>query len=149
MSLKKQIEADIKAAMLAKEKEKLTALRAVKSQILLAETEHSAGSELTGDAEIKLLTKMVKQRKESYEVYEQQGRSDLAAKEKSEYEIIQEYLPKQLSDEELKAAIGKIIETSGASSIKDMGKVMGLANKQLAGKAEGKKIASMVKTLLS
>lgn len=149
MSLKLKIDADIKAAMLAKKKEELTALRAIKSAILLAETEKGAEGGVSEDAELKLLTKQAKQRKDSAEVFTQNGRSELAEKELFEYEIITRYLPKQMSDDELKNAISEIISDTGASGMQDMGKVMGQASKALAGKAEGKKIADMVKSLLA
>lgn len=149
MSLKQQIDQDIKAAMLAKKKEELTALRGIKSAILLAETEKGASDELASDVEIKLLTKAAKQRKESAQLYQEQGRQDLADKEFFEYEVIARYLPKQLSDEELKGELEKIIAQLGASRPQDMGKVMGVATKQLAGKADGKKISEMVKSILT
>lgn len=149
MSLKKQIESDIKQAMLAKDKDKLRALRAIKSLILLAETDKGAASELSQDQEMQILIKAAKQRKDSLEVYEQQKRDDLAAIEKVELEIIEAYLPKQFSEEELKVELLKIIETTGVSSPKDMGKVMGIATKTLAGKADGKAISTMVKQLLT
>ncbi len=149
MSLKQQIDQDIKAAMLAKKKDELTALRGIKSAILLAETEKGALDELAADVEIKLLTKAAKQRKESAELYKEQGRQDLADKEFFEYEVIARYLPEQMSDEELKGELEKIITQLGASSPQDMGKVMGVATKQLAGKADGKKISEMVKSILT
>ncbi|MCG8387677.1 MAG: GatB/YqeY domain-containing protein [Cytophagales bacterium] len=149
MSLKQQIDQDIKAAMLAKKKDELTALRGIKSAILLAETEKGASDELAADVEIKLLTKAAKQRKESAELYKEQGRQDLADKEFFEYEVIARYLPEQMSDEELKGELEKIITQLGASSPQDMGKVMGVATKQLAGKADGKKISEMVKSILT
>ncbi len=149
MSLKQQIDQDIKAAMLAKKKDELTALRGIKSAILLAETEKGASDELAADVEIKLLTKAAKQRKESAELYKEQGRQDLADKEFFEYEVIARYLPEQMSDEELKGELEKIITQLGASSPQDMGKVMGVATKQLAGKADGKKISGMVKSILT
>ncbi len=149
MSLKSQIEADIKQAMLAKDKDKLRALRAIKSLILLAETEKGGSGELTEDSEMKILTKAVKQRKDSLDVYEQQGRDDLAEVERAEIAIIEAYLPKQLSEEEVKLEIQGIISQVGAESMKDMGKVMGIATKKLAGKADGKIISGIVKELLS
>ena len=149
MSLKQKIEDDIKAAMLAKKKEELMPLRAIKSAILLAGTEKGAEGELTEEAELKLLTKAAKQRKDSADVFTQNGRNDLAEKELFEFEIIARYLPKQMSDEEVNAAIAGIISEVGASSIQDMGKVMGKASKLLAGKADGKKIADTVKSLLA
>lgn len=149
MSLKQTIEADIKKAMLAKEKDKLRALRGIKSLILLAETEKGAGNELDEDSEMKLLMKAAKQRKDSADLYAQNGREDLAAAERSELEVINSYLPKPLNEEELKAELKKIIEETGASGPQDMGKVMGLATKRLAGKAEGKQISFHVKNLLT
>lgn len=149
MSLKSQIEADIKQAMLAKDKDKLRALRAIKSLILLAETEKGGSGEITEDSEMKILTKAVKQRKDSLDVYEQQGRDDLAEVERAEIAIIEAYLPKQLSEEEVKSEIQGIISQVGADSMKDMGKVMGVATKKLAGKADGKIISGIVKQLLS
>ena len=149
MSLKDQINADIKSAMLAKEKEKLTALRAIKSMILLAETEKGAAQELSADAEMKLLTKAAKQRKDSADIYIEQGRQDLADVELAELEVISTYLPKQLTEDELKSELVQIIAAVGAGGPQDMGKVMGAATKALAGKADGKAISAMVKNLLS
>lgn len=149
MSLKDQINADIKAAMLAKEKEKLTALRSIKSMILLAETEKGATEDISEDAEMKLLMKAAKQRKDSADLFREQGRDDLADKEQSELNIISQYLPKQLNEDELKAELQKVIDQVGATGPQDMGKVMGMATKALAGKADGKTISAMVKTLLT
>ena len=149
MSLKQQIDQDIKSAMLAKKKDELTALRAIKSAILLAETEKGAGNDLSKEAEIKLLTKAAKQRNESAELFAQKGRDDLSSKERFEFEIISIYLPEQLSDDELKSEISTVISEIGASGMQDMGKVMGAATKRLAGKADGKKISEMVKSILS
>ncbi len=149
MSLKQQIESDIKKAMLAKEKDELRALRAIKSMILLAETEKGKTGELSADTEMKLLQKATKQRSDSLEIYKQQGRDDLAAVEQAEIDVIARYLPKQLSKEDLETEIKKIIDETGASSIKDMGKVMGIASKSLAGKADGKAISEVVKSLLN
>ncbi|RJE71336.1 MULTISPECIES: GatB/YqeY domain-containing protein [Reichenbachiella] len=149
MSLKDQINADIKAAMLAKEKEKLTALRAIKSMILLAETEKGAVEEISEDAEMKLLMKAAKQRKDSADLFREQGREDLADKEQGELDIISNYLPKQLTEDELKAEVQKIIDQVGATGPQDMGKVMGAATKAIGGKADGKTISAMVKSLLS
>jgi|SRR6056297_1097038 len=148
MSLQNQIDQDIKKAMLAKEKDKLVALRAIKSALLLAKTEKSS-AELSEDDETKLLQKLIKQRKESAEIYQKQGRNDLADKELSEAKIIKNYLPEQMSDEELTSSIKVIIDEVGASTMADMGKVMGVATKKLAGKAEGKAIADKVKVLLA
>lgn len=149
MRLKTKIEAAIKAAMLEKKKEELTALRAIKSAILLAETEKgAAGGDLTEEAEMKLLTKAAKQRKESAEIYQREKRQDLADKELFELEVISRYLPEQLSDEEIKAGLQGIIHQLNADGMKDMGKVMGMATKKFAGKADGKKISELVKELL-
>ncbi len=148
MSLKKTIEDDIKKAMLAKNKERLTALRGIKAAILLAETEKGASSELSQDAEIKLLMKAAKQRKDAADLYEENGRVDLAATERAELEVISEFLPHQLSDDELREELKKIIAEVGASGPQDMGKVMGAATSRLAGKADGKAISSQVKNLL-
>ncbi len=149
MSLKQQIDGDIKSAMLAREKDKLRALRAIKSMILLAESEKGAGEGLSQDVEMKLLTKAAKQRKDSYELFIAQGRDDLAKIEKDELDVINTYLPQQLSEGEIKAELEKIIAQIGATSPQDMGKVMGVATKSLAGKADGKIISTLVKALLS
>jgi len=148
MTLKQQIDGDIKKAMLAKKKDDLRALRAIKSKILLAQTEKGAGDDVSDDVEMKILMKEAKQRKESADLFQQQGREDLAAKELVELEVISRYLPKQLSEEEVKAELQKIIGMVGANGPQDMGKVMGQATKALAGKADGKFIASTVKELL-
>lgn len=149
MSLKQQIESDIKKAMLAKNKDDLRALRSIKSMILLAETEKGAGGGLTEEAEIKLLQKAGKQRSDSLNIYKEQGRDDLAATEQAELDVINRYLPEQMSEEELKAEIQKIVDETGANSMQDMGKVMGIATKKLAGKADGKAISEQVKSILS
>lgn len=149
MSLKSQIEADIKKAMLAKQKEELKALRAIKSMILLAETEKGSSGEVSADAEMKMLMKAVKQRKDSAAIYKEQGRDDLYGVEIAEVEVIGRYLPKQLTPDELKAELLEIIKQVGASSPKDMGKVMGAANKSLAGRADGKAISTVVKEILA
>ena len=149
MSLKEQIEADIKKAMLEKNKDDLRALRAIKSMILLAQTEKGAGENLSSEAEMKILQKAAKQRADSLVIYRQQKRDDLAEVEQAELEVIQRYLPEQMSEEELEKLIGQIIQKVGASSIQDMGKVMGMASKELAGKADGKTISLIVKKLLS
>jgi uncharacterized protein len=148
MSLKASVESEIKKAMLAKEKVRLTALRAIKSLILLEETKEGAGESLSQEEEMKLLTKAAKQRKDSAEIYKQQQREDLYEVEMAELAIISEFLPKQLSEEEIEQAVKKIIAEVGASSAKDMGKVMGVASKHLAGKADGKVISQKVKELL-
>ncbi|WP_215224280.1 GatB/YqeY domain-containing protein [Echinicola shivajiensis] len=147
MSLKQSIESEIKKAMLAKDKDRLRALRSIKSLIMLEETK-GGDKGITEDDELKLLTKAAKQRKDSVEIYQQQNREDLAATELSELEIINEFLPKQLSEEELEAALKEIIAEVGAEGPKDMGKVMGIATKKLAGKADGKMISQKVKGLL-
>ena len=149
MGLEQKIMTELKAAMLAKDEKALRSLRAIKAAILLAKTSEGAGGELKEDDEIKLLQKLVKQRKDSLDIYQQQNRADLAQKEKEEIEVIEKFLPAQLSPEELKATISRIIADTGASSPADMGKVMGAATKQLAGKADGKTISAMVKELLS
>ena len=149
MSLKDKIEADIKKAMLAKEKDELRALRGIKSLILLAETEKGAKTDLSEDDEIKLLMKAAKQRKESAEIYGNQGRKDLEEIEMAEYRIIERYLPKQLSEEEVIERLKVIIKNTGATGPQDMGKVMGAATKELSGQAEGKLISFLVKSLLN
>jgi len=149
MSLEQLINSDIKTAMRAKNKGKLRSLRAIKAQILLAKTAEGGSDVMDKATEIKMLSKMIKQRKDSLEIYQQQGRADLAEEEAEEVKYIVEYLPKQLSREELTAAIQKIVADTGASSMRDMGKVMGMASKQFAGKADGKTISGIVKKLLS
>ncbi|GCC51175.1 aspartyl-tRNA amidotransferase subunit B [Chryseotalea sanaruensis] len=149
MSLKQQIDQDIKQAMLAKNKEELEALRGIKSLILLAETEKGGSGEVASDVENKLLMKAAKQRKESADIFTQQNRADLAEKELKQLEVISRYLPKQLSEEELTSELKKIIEATGAKSPAEIGKVMGVATKQLSGKADGKMISELVKKLLA
>jgi len=149
MSLKQQIDNDIKKAMLAKNKDELTALRSVKSLILLAETEKGVSAEISQEAENKLLMKAAKQRKESAEIFQKEGRDELAQKELLELEVISRYLPTQLSEAEIGVEVKKIIEQVGAKGPQDMGKVMGAATKQLAGKADGKMISEIVKKLLA
>lgn len=149
MALFDQISKDIIAAMKAKDKVRLEALRNVKKLFLEAKTAPGANDELTDDAALKILAKLAKQGKDTAALYTSQNREDLANEELTQVAVIEEYLPKQLSEEELKAAIQKIIEETGASSPKDMGKVMGVATKTLAGKAEGKAISTVVKALLA
>ncbi len=149
MSLKEQIAGDIKKAMIAKEKGKLTALRAIKSAILLAETDKGSTGELSEEQEVALLMKAAKQRKDSAEIYKQQGRDDLAEVEVTEVNVIEAYLPKQLSDHELELKLQDIITTSGATGPSDMGKIMGKASAALKGQADGKRISTVVKKLLS
>ncbi|HVW60351.1 MAG TPA: GatB/YqeY domain-containing protein [Puia sp.] len=149
MSLEQKVMASLKTAMLAKNEGALRGLRAIKAAIILAKTSEGAGGELKEEDETKLLQKLIKQRKDSLEIYQQQKRADLAQKEQEEIAVIEEFLPRQLSPEELKAALSKIIAETGASSPADMGKVMGAATKQLAGQADGKSISAAVKELLS
>ena len=148
MSLFETVSEDIKKAMLAKEKEKLEALRAVKAAFLLARTEAGTGGELTPEAELKIVQKLVKQRRESAEIYQQQNRKDLADKELQEASVIEQYLPAQMSEQELETVLKAIIERVGAKAPSDMGKVMGVATKELSGKADGKAISMKVKQLL-
>ncbi|MDD2961697.1 MAG: GatB/YqeY domain-containing protein [Muribaculaceae bacterium] len=148
MDLFDQISADIKTAMLAKDKVRLETLRGIKKEFLEAKTAKDSNGELTDDTALKILIKMAKQRKESERIFTEQNRPDLAVCEHDEALIIEEYLPKQMTDEELTAALKNIIASVGAGSPKDMGKVMGVASKQLAGKADGRAISSKVKELL-
>jgi len=149
MSLEQKIMGDLKTAMLAKDEKALRSLRAIKAAILLAKTSEGFGGELKEDDEIKLLQKLVKQRKDSLEIFQQQNRTDLAQKEQEEIEIIEKFLPKQLSADELRSEVAAIISEVGASSPADMGKVMGAATKKLAGKADGKTISALVKEMLA
>jgi uncharacterized protein len=149
MSLEQKVMADLKTAMLAKDEKSLRSLRAIKAAILLAKTSEGAGGEIKEAEEIKLLQKMIKQRKDSLEIYKTQHREDLAQKEEEEISVIEKFLPKQISADELKTILQKIIADTGASSPADMGKVMGIASKQLAGKADGKTISVTVKELLA
>jgi uncharacterized protein YqeY len=148
MSLTTQIDQDIKQAMLAKQADRLRGLRAIKSALLLARTEKGAAEEVTPDAEIKVLQKLVKQRKESAEIYKTQNRDDLYQVEIEELEVIEAYLPKQMSHAEVETYLKDLIARVGATSVKDMGKVMGAANKELAGKADGRMISEVMKGLL-
>ena len=149
MNLETNIMAEMKEAMKAKNEALLRTLRAIKAEIIKAKTEPGAGGEIDEATEQKFLQKMVKQRKDSLEIFEQQGRADLAVKEKEELEIIQRFLPKQMTEEEIIVEVKNIIAATGASSAADMGKVMGAATKQLAGKADGKIISGIVKSLLA
>ena len=149
MGLKEQIDADIKKAMLARSKGELEALRGIKSLILLAETDKSASSELSVEVENKLLLKAAKQRKESGDIFQQQGRMDLAEKELFQLNIISRYLPKQLSEAELESELKGILNQVGAKGPQDIGKVMAVATKTLTGKADGKVISELVKKLLT
>ena len=149
MTLKEQIDSEIKNAMLSKKKDDLRALRAIKSLILLAETEKGGSTGIDEGSEIRLLTKAAKQRRDSLEIYRNQGREDLAVKEEEELKIIEKFLPKQLTDDEISSEIKQIIQELGAGGPQDMGRVMGASTKKLAGKADGKKIAEIAKKLLS
>ena len=149
MSLETQVMELLKDAMRAKDEGTLRGLRAIKAEIIKAKTEPGAGGVVIADGELKLLQKLVKQRKDSLEIYIQQNREDLATKESEEITVIEKFLPTQLSEADLKQAVAAIIASVGASSAADMGKVMGVASKQLAGKADGKTISAVVKELLS
>ena len=149
MNLQVKVMDAMKDAMRAKDKVALESLRAIKSGLLLAQTESGASIELSVDAEIKLLQKLVKQRKESAGLYLAQGRNDLAEPELAQAAVIEKFLPEQMGMDELKIIVSEIIKSTGASSMQDMGKVMGLASQKLAGKADGKSISSVVKELLS
>ena len=149
MNLFDQISEDIRLAMLARDKERLEALRNVKKVLLEAKTAKSGSEELSDDAAIKAIAKLAKQGRDSAEIYKQQNRIDLYDPEMAQVKILEGYLPKQMEDEELTAAIVAIIEKTGATSIKEMGKVMGIASKELAGKVDGRLISDKVKSLLS
>lgn len=143
------IDQEIKQAMLAKNQARLRGLRAIKAALLLAKTEKGSAEEITEETELKILQRLIKQRKESADIYKQQGREDLSIIEEEEIAVIGGFMPKQLDREEIERLISAIIQQSGASSAKDMGKVMGLANKDLAGRADGKLIAEIVKAQLA
>lgn len=149
MNLFDKVSGDIKTAMLARDKVRLEALRGIKKEFLEAKTAKGGDGELSDDTALKILAKMVKQRKESASIYTEQNREDLAGEELAQAAIIEEYLPKQLSEEELTAALKEIIARVGVTSAKEMGKVMGTATKELAGKAEGKAISAKVRELLA
>lgn len=148
MNLSDQINEDIKAAMKEKNKAKLEALRAIKSALLLASTEKGA-KESSEAAELKMLQKLVKQRRDAADIYTNEGRNDLAAEELEQVTIIENYLPEQMTEEQVRSEVDAIIKATGANSMKDMGKVMGQANQKLAGKADGNVIAQLVKRALS
>lgn len=148
MSLEENVMAKMKDAMKAKNEGALRGLRAIKAAIIIAKTNEGAGGVLPAEDEVKLLQKLVKQRRDSLEIFEKQAREDLAEKEREELAIIEQFLPEQLSGESLEAAIKVIIEALGATTMADLGKVMGQASKQLAGKADGKAISALVKSLL-
>jgi uncharacterized protein len=149
MALEQQIMAEMKEAMKAKDEAALRGLRAIKAEIIKAKTEPGAGGEIDEATEQKFLQKMMKQRRDSLEIFEKQGRADLAIKEKEEMAIIERFLPKQLGEAEIKTIVQEIITATGATTAADMGKVMGVASKQLAGIADGKTISNIVKELLS
>ena len=149
MSLEAKVMTAMKEAMKAKDTNALTSLRAIKSAILLAQTESGAKEELTEDQELKLLQKQVKQRKDSAAIFTEQGRDDLAQPELDQAKVIAQFLPEQMSEEEIKKIIVDIIAKTGANGMKDMGKVMGMASSQLSGKADGKTISTIVKSKLS
>jgi uncharacterized protein YqeY len=149
MSLEQKIMEEMKDAMKSKNEAVLRSLRAIKAEIIKAKTEPGAGGEIDEATEQKFLQKMMKQRRDSFEIFTQQNRADLAGKEKEEMEVIERFLPKQLSEQEIKDAVKEIIASTGATSAVDMGKVMGAASKQLAGKADGKTISAIVKEMLA
>lgn len=149
MSLEERINADLKTAMLAKDQAAMRGIRAVKAAILLAKTEKGATEVLSAEREIQILQKLIKQRKESIEIYEQQKRDDLAVTEKEEVAVIEKYLPAQMSEAEVRENLQRIIQETGATSAKEMGKVMGAASKFFAGKADNKMVAELVKQLLN
>jgi uncharacterized protein len=149
MNLEQKVMAEMKDAMKAKDEGTLRALRAIKAEIIKAKTEPGAGGEISGEKEISVLQKMMKQRKDSLEIYQQQNRTDLAQKEEEEMRVIERFLPRQLTADELRTELQQIISETGASSPADMGKVMGAANKKLAGRADGKTISAVVKELLA
>jgi len=149
MNLEQKIMAEMKDAMKAKDEATLRGLRAIKAEIIKAKTEPGAGGEVSAEKELALLQKMMKQRKDSLEIYQQQARADLAQKEQEEIAVIERFLPQQLTEEELRTELQGIIAEAGASSPADMGKVMGAATKKLAGRADGKTISAMVKELLA
>lgn len=149
MDLYSQIEADIKAAMLARDHVRLQALRGIKKEFIEGKTAPGANGELSDEVAMKILVKMAKQRRESARIYSEQNRPELAAEEMSECEVIEQYLPKALSEEELRAELEKIISSVGAASPADMGRVMGVATKQLAGRADGKVISAIVRQILA
>ncbi len=149
MSLQEKVMTEMKVAMRAKDSAKLEALRAVKSAILLANTESSSKDGLTEEEELKLLQKLVKQRKESAQIYKEQGREDLAEPELEQAKVIEEFLPAQLSEAEIEAKVDEVIAKTGASGMQDMGKVMGMVSADLAGQADGRTISTIVKKKLS
>lgn len=149
MSLEQNVNGKIKEAMLARDEATLRALRAIKAAILLAKTSEGSSGDLTADDELRMLQKLVKQRKDSLEIFAAQNRDDLAQREREEIEVIERFLPAKMSSDELREEIGRIIQETGASSLKDLGKVMGVATKRLSGRADGKEVSDMAKSLLS
>jgi hypothetical protein len=149
MSLELTVNENMKKAMLAKDEVGLRALRAIKAAVLLAKTAEGATATLSEDTEIKLLQKLVKQRKDSLEIFERQNRMDLAQKEKEELEVIERFLPRQMSEDEIKSVVAEIVKQTGVTNMSGLGQVMGVATKQLAGKADGKVISAIVKELLA
>ena len=149
MSLEEKVMTGMKEAMKSKDEALLRGLRAIKAEIIKAKTEPGANGQINAEGELKLLQKLVKQRKDSLEIFQQQNREDLAKKEQEEIAVIEQFLPKQLGADELKKIIAEIIATTGAAGPQDMGKVMGVASKQLAGQADGKAISAVVKELLA
>lgn len=149
MSLEEKVMSGMKDAMKSKDEALLRGLRAIKAEIIKAKTEPGANGQISSEGELKLLQKLVKQRKDSLEIFQQQNREDLAKKEQEEIAVIEQFLPKQLDADELKNIIAEIIATTGAAGPQDMGKVMGIASKQLAGQADGKTISAVVKELLA
>jgi uncharacterized protein YqeY len=149
MELEEKVMAEMKDAMKSKNEAVLRSLRAIKAEIIKARTEPGAGGEISGDTQIKMLQKMVKQRKDALEIYQQQNREDLAKKEQDEIAVIEKFLPAQLSGDDLKKELQEIIAEIGASSPSDMGRVMGVATKKLGGRADGKAISAAVKELLT
>ena len=149
MALQQEVMEQMKTAMKAKDKTALEALRAIKSALLLVQTESGSGSGMTEEAEVKLVQKLVKQRKDSAAIFKEQGRDDLAEPELAQVAVIEQFLPEQLSEEEIEKVVVQTIDSTGASGMKDMGKVMGIVSKELAGQADGKTISTIVKAKLS
>ncbi len=149
MSLEQTVNGKIKEAMLAREEATLRALRAIKAAILLAKTSEGSSGELSAEEEVKMLQKLVKQRRDSLEIFTAQNRDDLALREREEIEVIERFLPAKMTPEELREEVGRIIRETGATSIRDLGKVMGVATKRLSGRADGKEVSETAKSLLS
>ena len=149
MSLQEKVMAELKTAMKTKDQVSLESLRAIKSALLLAQTEKGAAGTISDQDELKILQKLVKQRKDSAAIFQEQGREDLAAPELAQAEVIEKFLPKQLSEEEIEQVVDRVIQQTGAAGMKDMGKVMGMVTKELAGQADGKTISGIVRKKLS